>query len=471
MARNNIYRVPPPTSWGRELLVGYKAAGAKDLESFETIADALAYIESLPAEEQPSLTNTFMLRLHPSAFAENVWLPDYVGIIGIAPLGSIITGDPSHRDKPTISIGIGYISNVTIFTGDIQAAGIFIRNANSGYTIIESEFGSIGAGDTLIVDHNLITNTITFAGTETDADDVAAAITAQGTNIKGINRYGRVEIRPAGTPPADAALTVKSTGTANAALGFSTVSDTTYESPSLEIMLTDNVIISNCTDGILQTDLGLGNYVATRLIIIGNTDGIHVESYGKINFTDAVMFFNGYGIRLEDNANISMYGGFSRYSFQYDIVLEGSGSILDARSFAYATRSGVTGKIIPAGSRLTYEFNIAGQLSVASDVDGLRLVPCDSTIEGICMVRQLAGNDGQTIIDVNYYRNGIKNTLYTTQGNRPSIPANAGDYEHLIATLPDIINLQSGDLLSIDIDDVDNPKPDGLNIVITAVVN
>ena len=152
MARNNISLVPPPTSFGRELLIGFKDAGANDLQSFDTINDALNYIKALPAEEKPSLGHWFMLRCHPGIYDENVWLPKYVGLSSDSYIGTIIRGDPDDRICPIVSIATGYLKNILLYPPTTHERGLFIRNANSAYTT--EDIGTINAGDTLIVIHN-----------------------------------------------------------------------------------------------------------------------------------------------------------------------------------------------------------------------------------------------------------------------------------------------------------------------------
>ncbi len=76
-----------------------------------------------------------------------------------------------------------------------------------------------------------------------------------------------------------------------------------------------------------------------------------------------------------------------------------------------------------------------------------------------------SGASGTTIIDVNRllrpsapvagtpFSPGSPVTIYTTQGNRPTIPG-TGTAQGLFAVCPDVTCFSAGDMLSVDIDQI-----------------
>lgn len=116
-----------------------------------------------------------------------------------------------------------------------------------------------------------------------------------------------------------------------------------------------------------------------------------------------------------------------------------------------------------------FEFKLDGWITAQTDLDGLLVVPFACTVQKITMSRRRAGSSGSTIVDVNKAASGgAAVTLYTTQGNRPTIAQTDGDRKAIIATDPDITALTAGDYLSVDVDSAEGSFP--LDLVVSVYV-
>ena len=101
-----------------------------------------------------------------------------------------------------------------------------------------------------------------------------------------------------------------------------------------------------------------------------------------------------------------------------------------------------------------------GALVVATDLDPTQAVG-SSTISAVRLLRQTAGSSGSTIIDV--HKNGT--TIFTTQANRPSVTSAAGN-NATDSKAPDDTSLSDGDILTLDIDQVEGGSPDTVTVQI-----
>ncbi len=114
----------------------------------------------------------------------------------------------------------------------------------------------------------------------------------------------------------------------------------------------------------------------------------------------------------------------------------------------------------------TYVWSVRGSISQQSDLDKQRVMEGDGTINEIWMLLDSTGNSQSTTVDVNKnprpaapvagtpYLPGAAATIYTTQGNRPSIPSASQAKRILLALAPDSLSFLKGDAFSIDIDAV-----------------
>lgn len=112
-------------------------------------------------------------------------------------------------------------------------------------------------------------------------------------------------------------------------------------------------------------------------------------------------------------------------------------------------------------TRDSFSFKLNGKPSVSTKVDGAWIVPRASTITRVTLYRRTAGVSGTTTVDLN--KNGT--TIYTTQGNRPSVTQAGGD-DQLSTTTPDVTALAQDDRVEFDIDVVESGNPQDLTLVI-----
>jgi hypothetical protein len=101
-----------------------------------------------------------------------------------------------------------------------------------------------------------------------------------------------------------------------------------------------------------------------------------------------------------------------------------------------------TGKI-----KTTLSFAVTGTLTTGTDKAPTLVAPCALTITKVKLVVKTAPTGAALIVDVN--KGGT--TIFTTQGNRPTIAI--GDTQGDSGT-PDVTSLAEGDKLTIDIDQV-----------------
>lgn len=111
--------------------------------------------------------------------------------------------------------------------------------------------------------------------------------------------------------------------------------------------------------------------------------------------------------------------------------------------------------------KLQHRWAANGPYRVGTDVDGAYISDTGFTITGVWIYRTVAGTASSTILDLN--KNGT--TMYSTQGNRPTIAFNDGD-KKVDCTLPDITSVAAGDVLTIDIDQIESGKPRDIILVI-----
>lgn len=113
----------------------------------------------------------------------------------------------------------------------------------------------------------------------------------------------------------------------------------------------------------------------------------------------------------------------------------------------------------------TIRFVRNSTITVTLDFDGAWIANRGGTVTGVRMHRFDAGTGGSTIVDVN--KNGV--TLFTTQGNRPTITAASGD-DQSVSVTPDITSFVTGDVIAADIDAVETGgggnAPQGLSLII-----
>lgn len=113
-------------------------------------------------------------------------------------------------------------------------------------------------------------------------------------------------------------------------------------------------------------------------------------------------------------------------------------------------------------TRFEVSFHANGPYRTGTDVDGRIIVPQEAVIVGVVLHRITAGSGSSTIVDLNI--NGT--TAFTTQANRPTVTAAAGNSASSTTSLPDVTSVLPGEYLSIDIDQVETGTPRDFVLVV-----
>ena len=93
-------------------------------------------------------------------------------------------------------------------------------------------------------------------------------------------------------------------------------------------------------------------------------------------------------------------------------------------------------------------FRITGALATGSNIFGAWSVGVDCEIQSVVIYVDDIGTANETTVDMNI--NGV--TAYTTQANRPSVAYD--DVDKTDETIPDVVSLVKGDIVTFDIDAV-----------------
>ncbi len=111
------------------------------------------------------------------------------------------------------------------------------------------------------------------------------------------------------------------------------------------------------------------------------------------------------------------------------------------------------------------QWNLTGSITTGTAVEGLRAARRAGTIKGVIVTAENRGNTGTSLFDLNLHvptkpitiqrNNTSGTTIYTTQGNRPSIVGLTGSSSQNAiheAPLPDVTAFAAGDFFSLDVD-------------------
>lgn len=196
-------------------------------------------------------------------------------------------------------------------------------------------------------------------------------------------------------------------------------------------------------------------------------DKIAPKNDAFVGMVDANQVLGGVGSTLPDNtfapSNIFQFG-----SPVFGIYVSGTtGSAIGKVIFTGSTnitieRTGSEFKFTSAGasagsSTYQHRWTANGPYQTDTEVDGAYISDSAFSVTGIWMWRGVSGTAGSTIVDIN--KNGV--TMYTTQENRPNIAFNDAD-KKIDATLPDIVEIAQGDIITLDIDIIDTGSPKDL---------
>ncbi len=106
-------------------------------------------------------------------------------------------------------------------------------------------------------------------------------------------------------------------------------------------------------------------------------------------------------------------------------------------------------------ARDTIRFQLNGKPTVSSGVDGAWIAPAAGVFRKVTLYRRTAGGAGSMIVDVN--KEGT--TIYTTQGNRPTVTQAGGDNQIDATTDFDVTTFGEGERTEWDIDQVESGNP------------
>jgi len=147
-----------------------------------------------------------------------------------------------------------------------------------------------------------------------------------------------------------------------------------------------------------------------------------------------------------------------------DIVIIDSADVADDE-YARFTANGLESRSLAemkSDLSIKYEYtaHIEGSLATVSGVGNNIIIPRNCTLEKAIMYVEDTGDSSSTIIDIN--KNGT--TVYTTQGNRPTVAYDS--VSHLDdGDTPDVTSLSANDIITIDLDQV-APGSSGLDVVV-----
>lgn len=156
-------------------------------------------------------------------------------------------------------------------------------------------------------------------------------------------------------------------------------------------------------------------------------------------------------------------GGILSIAKSGDTALIGDVTLSEGSNITL-TQAGQDISIAAAGggsATFQHRWTANGPFRVDTDVDGGYISDSAFTISGVRLWRGTAGSSSSTIVDI--HKNGT--TMYTTQGNRPTILFSDGDNK-IDATLPDVTSISAGDIITMDIDQIEAGNPADLTLLI-----
>lgn len=128
------------------------------------------------------------------------------------------------------------------------------------------------------------------------------------------------------------------------------------------------------------------------------------------------------------------------------------------RTFTFPDKSGTIALLSDVTVLCRWAAN--GPFIVDTTVDGVWVSPRARTVTAVWLYRTTPGTSGSTIVDI--HKNGT--TIYSTQANRPTLAYTETGSK--LATAPDVTSVAAGDVLTIDIDQIEGGTPQNLILVI-----
>lgn len=110
----------------------------------------------------------------------------------------------------------------------------------------------------------------------------------------------------------------------------------------------------------------------------------------------------------------------------------------------------------------SYRWVVNGKPAVSNGIDNAWIAPRAGTITRVTLFRRTAGSSGSTIVDVDL--NGT--TIYTTQGNRPTVTQAAGNNAIDATTDMDVTAVAQNDRLEVNVDQVEAGNPQDIAVIL-----
>ena len=378
---------------------------------------------------------------------------DATGVLSInSSAGAINIGDDAVAQA--ISIGTGAAARtISIGTG-AAAMSVTLGSTNTTSALtLQSGTGAMLLTAGGIFDVNA-TGAVTIDGTSIDLTATAASsfsVSGASLDLTLDSAAGRVVI-DGGEAVGDAVNLVASNASGGIALqagsgGYGIGdADTAIQTNDLFTGGTGaktNTIGSTASTSSLTLQGGTGAVTITQAggdaITVGQTGGSGTGStLGLPSFTTA-----------ERDANLTATNGMAIYNSTLARVQVYQGGAWDTMSDTSQVGD-------------TMRFVVNGKPTATTTVDGAWIAPRAGTFSRITLYRRTAGGGSSTIVDVN--KNGT--TVYTTQGNRPTVTA-AGGNDGIDATTDfDVTTFAQDDRIEVDVDQVESGNPQDVTVVI-----
>jgi hypothetical protein len=218
----------------------------------------------------------------------------------------------------------------------------------------------------------------------------------------------------------------------------------------------------NATEGLLlvdEADKGTAAKPAFAMLPSELADQADGDAVG-----DAIITADTTGRAIGDPAYLGANGALS-------FALDDDASI--AQEVGRVVTVGASGRVyfLPKTAIARYDhyaWVMNGNLGGGNVQDGIRVVKHAGDIVRVTMAVRDSGGTGTTIVDLNHGAQGsAPTTVYTTQGNRPTIAGGLGLYRAIEVALPNTVAVVKGNMLAIDIDSTANSSVDAsLEVVV-----
>jgi hypothetical protein len=218
------------------------------------------------------------------------------------------------------------------------------------------------------------------------------------------------------------------------------------------------------TPGTVEWDTGADVASAAALALL--TDGNYFDVTGTTTITSVSSKAIGTRILLHFDSALTVTHNATTLVLAGGVnFVAAAGDHLDLVSYDGTNWREFGRSVAPGGGGAavdTYRWTVNGKPTVQTAVDNAWIAPRAGTITRITLYRKTGGTSGSTIVDVN--KNGT--TVYTTQGNRPTVAFNAGADAIDATTDMDVTAVAQDDRLQVDVDAVDAGQPQDISVML-----